>query len=83
MVSPTGAEESDFNPRSREGSDHFSYLCNKYNQYFNPRSREGSDMTVTRSPCSTRYFNPRSREGSDHPIRFEMQPAFQFQSTLP
>ena len=44
----TGADRPEpinFNPRSREGSDHpildSLYLC----FYFNPRSREGSDST--------------------------------------
>ena len=32
-----------FNPRSREGSDSFSWSVQDLNQNFNPRSREGSD----------------------------------------
>ena len=35
---------SDFNPRSREGSDAFDRLTCDVTSYFNPRSREGSDL---------------------------------------
>ena len=35
---------SDFNPRSREGSDHHEHRYNTHDSYFNPRSREGSDL---------------------------------------
>ena len=34
---------SDFNPRSREGSDHPNWLPHPFHANFNPRSREGSD----------------------------------------
>ena len=56
---------SNFNPRSREGSDEILILKTEKSLYFNPRSREGSDiplLRIVRFPC---YFNPRSREGSD------------------
>ena len=35
--------KNDFNPRSREGSDHTVLAKNCLNKDFNPRSREGSD----------------------------------------
>ena len=35
--------ESDFNPRSREGSDIWHWINYFYFDNFNPRSREGSD----------------------------------------
>ena len=37
------AQQTDFNPRSREGSDSPSDLLLSSGLYFNPRSREGSD----------------------------------------
>ena len=36
---------SDFNPRSREGSDTSISIQEPFFQYFNPRSREGSDVS--------------------------------------
>ncbi len=62
----TGTDtSSDFNPRSREGSDASAPCAASSAQDFNPRSREGSDSTRM-SPWTSRcYFNPRSREGSD------------------
>ena len=35
---------SNFNPRSREGSDYYTERKNYKFEYFNPRSREGSDV---------------------------------------
>ena len=35
---------ADFNPRSREGSDHLTRVQLDDNDDFNPRSREGSDL---------------------------------------
>ena len=37
------AENLDFNPRSREGSDQRARRPGSAGHYFNPRSREGSD----------------------------------------
>ena len=39
----TTPPSSDFNPRSREGSDEYQESTRTTRQYFNPRSREGSD----------------------------------------
>ena len=50
-----------FNPRSREGSDHKFISSASKMRYFNPRSREGSDR---RSPC---LFRTRSRFQSTLP----------------
>ena len=44
MLSKT--ERTNFNPRSREGSDHYLYKLNKRYNDFNPRSREGSDVFI-------------------------------------
>ena len=58
--------KTDFNPRSREGSDD---LCSKgrlWYGHFNPRSREGSDHSINSfNYFFDFHFNPRSREGSD------------------
>ena len=43
---------SDFNPRSREGSDSMPPVMHRRKIYFNPRSREGSD-------CRTLYITAR------------------------
>ena len=57
---------TDFNPRSREGSDHHNRCrTTPAGRYFNPRSREGSDVVWHLRCLSQLYFNPRSREGSD------------------
>ena len=56
---------TDFNPRSREGSDFGLYKNFCEFTYFNPRSREGSDNSPDRDHNNDRNFNPRSREGSD------------------
>ena len=56
---------SNFNPRSREGSDYPSGASPSSIADFNPRSREGSDHTATAARPVCPDFNPRSREGSD------------------
>ena len=45
---------SNFNPRSREGSDGWSLTTASMTEYFNPRSREGSDQALY-DVTSTRY----------------------------
>ena len=42
-----------FNPRSREGSDHKFISSASKMRYFNPRSREGSDIQPTRNKRET------------------------------
>ena len=56
---------SNFNPRSREGSDGVRLADSPFLRHFNPRSREGSDVMVSPHIFPLVYFNPRSREGSD------------------
>ena len=56
---------SNFNPRSREGSDFLPVGLRQTVINFNPRSREGSDSVNSPSSPPHEYFNPRSREGSD------------------
>ena len=60
----------DFNPRSREGSDHRTSMFQPTTRYFNPRSREGSDSFFSVFELDIPNFNPRSREGSDINIRY-------------
>mgnify|MGYP000957583369 FL=1 len=74
MNTPLGlGESSDFNPRSREGSDAYRGERRRNEKNFNPRSREGSDE-YRKLQRAIRYdFNPRSREGSDQKMRnFEL-----------
>ena len=78
----TGA--SNFNPRSREGSD-IPSVAGAINEIanFNPRSREGSDSSGSDLEFCPGNFNPRSREGSDQAIRRTVSELSKFQSTLP
>ena len=57
---------SNFNPRSREGSDFLAGAMMFSVFDFNPRSREGSDRYTCISILQEVNFNPRSREGSDN-----------------
>ena len=57
--------KSDFNPRSRGGSDIIKYKGGRYMDNFNPRSRGGSDTYNHAKKSKGKYFNPRSRGGSD------------------
>ena len=59
---------TNFNPRSREGSDNRNRIRRLCQKHFNPRSREGSDRCQGCGQKDCRYFNPRSREGSDVPL---------------
>ena len=76
---------SNFNPRSREGSDSAVLDQLGGDRHFNPRSREGSDtLFFWRSARFSLNFNPRSREGSDQTIKsLPMLLHDEFQSTLP
>ncbi len=58
-------ELSDFNPRSRVGSDSDLYNIPITAAYFNPRSRVGSDFELDEKAQKLYNFNPRSRVGSD------------------
>ena len=78
-----GAVKRNFNPRSREGSDHPQSCQLLSLLHFNPRSREGSDTAPARSLGASEYFNPRSREGSDKTDPETDADGFIFQSTLP
>ena len=81
---PQTPAHSDFNPRSRKGSDLFFVInCHRKINNFNPRSRKGSDLVNSISILSTSNFNPRSRKGSDVLITNSSGHTDPFQSTLP
>lgn len=69
---PWAWASSDFNPRSREGSDARRRSSCSGRMHFNPRSHEGSDLVLFPILLEYYNFNPRSREGSDcsmiHPM---------------
>ena len=44
MASRRGTPQSNFNPRSRAGSDLTGFRNIAFSSYFNPRSRAGSDI---------------------------------------
>ena len=56
---------SNFNPRSRVGSDAGKLFNTVARLYFNPRSRVGSDNILVLQLVKLNNFNPRSRVGSD------------------
>ena len=64
---PAGLHPSDFNPRSRVGSDLLNYFEGRCREDFNPRSRVGSDTYRLFPFIELSNFNPRSRVGSDQP----------------
>ena len=74
---------SDFNPRSRKGSDRKRQLQRMGGSNFNPRSRKGSDDEDDVKIWLQENFNPRSRKGSDPTGRAVEQLLRLFQSTLP
>ena len=74
---------SNFNPRSREGSDDTDGERVFLHLDFNPRSREGSDQCYGIVKLIIPYFNPRSREGSDPMPCSSTTWNTIFQSTLP
>ena len=74
---------SDFNPRSRMGSDRPATTVWDARRDFNPRSRMGSDSDCWWSRLCGRNFNPRSRMGSDRSFTVAANNRRKFQSTLP
>ena len=75
---------TDFNPRSRMGSDGSGGLgIPSKGRYFNPRSRMGSDFKLLFDIFCSIYFNPRSRMGSDEAAWDTKPIIYIFQSTLP
>ena len=75
---------SNFNPRSREGSDHKFISSASKMRYFNPRSREGSDIQPTRNKRETAdKFQSTLPRGERLVFRDPFMQSAGFQSTLP
>ena len=72
----------DFNPRSREGSDHTGRLKGDKDDYFNPRSREGSDKYNQKSAISENISIHAPAKGATSD-EFLYTSEEEFQSTLP
>ena len=72
----------DFNPRSREGSDHVRNTPAIPPANFNPRSREGSDCFCDFPERHTLISIHAPAKGATYP-RFRLLFSFPFQSTLP
>ena len=77
------ASNSNFNPRSRTGSDGVSLKRCTNPANFNPRSRMGSDDAEVENQGKSHHFNPRPPHGERLSVRSRPITAFTFQSTLP
>ena len=81
-----GAEndaDTDFNPRSREGSDHISKADLSLLLHFNPRSREGSDSVDPALDVDTVISIHAPAKGATVDILCFFEVITIFQSTLP
>ena len=76
-------EYSDFNPRSREGSDCSLSYALIHVGHFNPRSREGSDRHILYHTFWIYTFQSTLPRGERPSFFFGRGHAKQFQSTLP
>ena len=73
---------TNFNPRSREGSDVHAFDRTIVVEYFNPRSREGSDSVRFRNLKAFRFQSTLPR--GERPVKsILITGCFVFQSTLP
>ena len=76
-------QTTDFNPRSREGSDgcwQASALATWISIHAPVKGATSGPRRPHRAPCN---FNPRSREGSDKDVVVKVNGESVFQSTLP
>ncbi len=78
----TGTSWTDFNPRSREGSDRNQNFYQPILQHFNPRSREGSDSGSTML-CSDVDISIHAPAKGATSCQIKHCRICQFQSTLP
>ena len=78
-----GPEDSYFNPRSREGSDHRKRHRRRCILYFNPRSREGSDLWLNPEQPTTPDISIHAPVKGATRAGRTVDPAIVFQSTLP
>ena len=74
---------SNFNPRSREGSDPRYLLIRIRSQYFNPRSREGSDIMVQITSVGIIISIHAPAKGATAAPPRQVGAPIRFQSTLP
>ena len=65
MFSTFTIVKSNFNPRSREGSDDVAWLLNNIAKISIHAPARGATMLIFPWTFYDYYFNPRSREGSD------------------
>ena len=73
----------DFNPRSREGSDHLRLPWVRVAVISIHAPVKGATLKPMIGSFGTDYFNPRSREGSDSHLWRDLESLQVFQSTLP
>ena len=74
---------SDFNPRSREGSDLIHLIHLIFHIIFQSTLPRGERRHSAAFPLFRKNFNPRSREGSDLIASARPSIGIEFQSTLP
>ena len=77
------AQVPNFNPRSREGSDHDKILEKESKVNFNPRSREGSDAFSIDMGGYIKIFQSTLPRGERRVYDSRYEKAGRFQSTLP
>ena len=77
------ASQSDFNPRSHEGSDGITPTPHPAPVLFQSTLPRGERPRHCGSLTTVSYFNPRSHEGSDKARSQQPSPPKGFQSTLP
>ena len=75
--------KTDFNPRSREGSDAALKLIRDNEIISIHAPARGATAAVAIFEVGNTHFNPRSREGSDNYNMAAQTNILQFQSTLP
>ena len=83
MFSTFTIVKSNFNPRSREGSDIFDTINATSILISIHAPARGATMIYGKNGIKERYFNPRSREGSDLETGLKRLSEQTFQSTLP
>ena len=71
----TPAYRTDFNPRSREGSDEYIFTLMVQQVRFQSTLPRGERRMTVQIFQILAYFNPRSREGSDQNLRWKISAA--------
>ena len=83
LLSGDGGNGTDFNPRSRTGSDAVPWPCPWCPKKFQPTLPHRERPVDSGAGTAIYDFNPRSRTGSDGLSRREMEQLWPFQPTLP